>query len=58
MLKYDLEDAIVMLHNVARTIEREYGFTSTLSNDIRKCADRVHDLLHTEVPTGESHEVL
>ena len=48
--KYDLEDAIMMLHNVARTIEREFGYGGTLSNDVRKCAERLHEVLTAEVP--------
>ena len=40
MNSYDLEDAIMQLHNVARTIERILGYGGTLSNDIRACADR------------------
>ena len=46
---YDLEDAVMMLHNVARTIEREFGFSSTLPNDVRKCADRLAVILHTKI---------
>ncbi|CAB4129224.1 hypothetical protein UFOVP112_322 [uncultured Caudovirales phage] len=50
MTSYDLEDAIMMLHNIARTIEREWGFNSSLPNDVRGCADRLAHILHAEVP--------
>ena len=43
MTNYDLEDAIIQLHTIARTIEREIGF-GELSRDIRKCADRLNVL--------------
>ena len=49
MTNYDLEDAVMMLHNIARTIEREWGFNSALPNDIRACADRLANVLHAEV---------
>lgn len=49
MSNYDLEDAIMMLHNIARTIERECGFGGALPNDIRACADRLAKVLHAEV---------
>ena len=52
MNNYDLEDAVMMLHNVARTIEREYGFSSALPNDIRACADRLANVLHATVPSA------
>ena len=53
-MNYDLEDAIMMLHNIARTIERECGFNGALPKDIRACADRLHELMTAEV----SNEVL
>jgi hypothetical protein len=40
---YDLEDAIMQLHGIARLIEREIGFGS-LAKDIRLCADRLDTL--------------
>lgn len=49
MLNYDLEDAVMMLHNIARTIEREWGFGGELAQDTRKLADRVAEVLHTTV---------
>lgn len=50
MTNYDLEDAIMMLHNIARTVEREWGFNGKLPNDIRECANRLAEILHAEVP--------
>jgi hypothetical protein len=43
MNNYDLEDAIIQLHTIARTIEREIGF-GALAQDVRKCADRLNVL--------------
>jgi hypothetical protein len=40
----NLDNAVAELHNVARTVEREIG-TGQLSEDIRKCAERLNDLL-------------
>ena len=36
-----LIDAVVALHEIARTVETEVG-QGQLSEDIRKCADRLH----------------
>ena len=41
---YDLEDAVMMLHNIARTVEREIGF-GTLAQDVRKSANILNDLI-------------
>jgi hypothetical protein len=38
-----LIDAVVALHEIARTVEIEVG-QGQLSEDIRKCADRLHHL--------------
>jgi hypothetical protein len=43
MRNLELVDAVIALHEIARTVEREVGH-GQLSNDIRKCADRLHDL--------------
>jgi hypothetical protein len=43
MRNLELVDAVVALHEIARTVEREIG-TGQLSYDIRKCADRLHEL--------------
>lgn len=58
MANYDLEDAVMILHNIARTIEREWGFGGALAQDTRKLADRLAEVLHTEVPQRESDELL
>ena len=39
-----LDEAIMQLHDVARTVEKEIG-TGQLSEDIRNCADRLHSLV-------------
>jgi hypothetical protein len=38
-----LIDAVVALHDIARTVAEEIG-TGQLHDDIRKCADRLHEL--------------
>ena len=43
MRNLELVDAVIALHEIARTVEREIG-TGQLSYDIRKCADRLHEL--------------
>ena len=44
MSNYDLEDAVIMLHNIARTIEREIGY-GALAQDVRKSADSLSDMI-------------
>lgn len=39
-----LNEAVIQLHNVARTVEQEIG-RGQLSDDIRDCADRLHKLI-------------
>ena len=43
MRNLELVDAVVALHEIARTVEREVG-RGQLSDDIRACADRLHEL--------------
>lgn len=38
-----LLDAVIQLHEIARTVEQEIG-QGKLSEDIRNCADRLHVL--------------
>lgn len=42
MRNIDLVDAVIALHDIARTVEREIGH-GQLSDDIRRCADRLHN---------------
>lgn len=39
-----LDAAIILLHDVARSVEQQIG-QGQLSEDIRKCADRLNALL-------------
>ena len=39
----DLTQAVIDLHNIARLLETKIG-SGQLSDDIRKCADRLHEL--------------
>ena len=41
----DLKDEIIKLHDIARKIEQELG-VGQLSEDIRKVADRLHEVLY------------
>jgi hypothetical protein len=43
MRNLDLVDAVITLHDIARTVEQEIG-RGQLSDDIRACADRLHKL--------------
>jgi hypothetical protein len=43
MRNLDLVDAVITLHDIARTVEQEIG-CGQLSDDIRACADRLHEL--------------
>jgi hypothetical protein len=39
-----LDEAVLELHNIARLVEKEIG-QGLLSQDIRDCADQLHNLL-------------
>lgn len=41
MRNLKLVDAVIALHEIARTVEEDVG-RGQLSDDIRKCADRLH----------------
>jgi hypothetical protein len=43
MRNLELVDAVIALHDIARTVEQEIG-RGQLSDDIRACADRLHEL--------------
>ena len=43
MRNLELVDAVIALHDIARTVEQEIG-RGQLSDDIRNCADRLHEL--------------
>ena len=47
MRNLELIDAVIALHDIARIVEREIGY-GQLSDDIRACADRLHDLSITD----------
>jgi len=48
----DLTIAVMELHNIARQIEQKIG-SGQLSEDVRKCADRLHELIKIQV--GADH---
>ena len=41
----ELQERIIQLHDIARAVEQEIG-TGQLSEDIRKAADRLHEVLY------------
>ena len=43
MRNLDLVDAVIALHEIARTVASEIG-VGQLHDDIRSCADRLHEL--------------
>jgi hypothetical protein len=43
MRNLDLVDAVIALHEIARTVAEEIG-QGQLHDDIRNCADRLHEL--------------
>ena len=40
-----LDQEVIKLHEIARTLERTFGGRGQLSDDIRNCADRLSELL-------------
>lgn len=44
----DLNEQVIQLHDIARVVEKEIG-TGQLSDDIRRCADRLNTLIKKEV---------
>jgi hypothetical protein len=47
MFKEDLDLAVLQLHDIARRIEQDRNVgKGQLSEDIRKCADRLHEVLN------------
>jgi hypothetical protein len=42
-----LVDAVIALHDIARTVAEEIG-VGQLHDDIRSCADRLHELSITD----------
>jgi hypothetical protein len=47
MRNLKLIDAVIQLHDIARLVEQEIG-SGQLSDDIRNCADRLHELSLTD----------
>jgi hypothetical protein len=42
MRNLEIVDAVIALHEIARTVAEEIG-VGQLSDDIRNCADRLHE---------------
>ncbi len=49
-----LYDAVIQLHDIARTVEQEIG-TGQLSEDIRDAADRLNVLINPISPNESSN---
>lgn len=49
----DLDQAVIDLHNIARQLEEAFGQPGLLSDDIRKCADRLAQVIKREETKGE-----
>jgi hypothetical protein len=47
MRNLELVDAVIALHEIARTVEHEIG-RGQLCDDIRSCADRLHHFSITD----------
>jgi hypothetical protein len=45
---YNKEDIVIQLHDAARAVEKTVG-SGELSKDIRRCADRLNELLKSRV---------
>ena len=58
MRNLDLVDAVIALHEIARTVEQEIG-CGQLSTDIRSCADRLHELSLTDAKNSIiTHDII
>jgi hypothetical protein len=58
MRNIDLIDAVIALHEIARTVEREIGH-GQLSDDVRSCADRLHELSLTDAKNSIiTHDII
>jgi hypothetical protein len=51
-----LTEAVIKLHDVARTVEKEIG-RGLLSEDIRDCADRLHKLTSYDYIKKEDNDI-
>ena len=47
-MDFEIEYAVIRLHDIARLIEQNIGF-GELSQDIRKCADRLSNITNLKV---------
>lgn len=48
MNNVDLDDLVIKLHDIAARIEQNIGI-GLLSEDVRKCADRLSELLRKDI---------
>jgi hypothetical protein len=48
-----LDQVIIDLHNSARQVDKVFGQAGALSDDIRKCADRLAEVIKRTEMKGE-----
>ena len=56
MNKIEYFNAVIALHNIARKVEEEFLY-GQLSEDIRSCADRLHNLIQDVKIINERYTV-
>ena len=49
----ELDQAVIDLHNIARQLEQVLGQSGLISEDIRKCADRLSVVIKRRELKGE-----
>jgi hypothetical protein len=49
----ELDQVIIDLHNSARQVEEEFGQAGAISDDIRKCADRLAEVIKRTEEKGD-----
>lgn len=49
----ELDQLVIELHNIARTLEGRWGDHNNLTQDIRNCADRLSAAIKQQVPADE-----
>jgi translation initiation factor 1 (eIF-1/SUI1) len=45
----ELDQCVIDLHDIARKLETKFSTSGQLSEDIRKCADRLNAVIKAEV---------
>jgi translation initiation factor 1 (eIF-1/SUI1) len=45
----ELDQCVIDLHDIARKLETAFAASGKISEDIRKCADRLNDVIKAKV---------